>query len=141
MTLAPLPRSSERPTLAVVVTAVGGVTLAVCIAWAISRTSGLSNVSVGNIGVALAVLTIGLVPFVVLALGAVTLGRAVTLVATTLFALVFIAAYLPSSDSATGGGAIGHPVRACTILLVIAACGLIGASEGVRKLHRHRFQA
>ena len=83
-------------------------------------------------------LMVGLVPFVVLAFGAVMLGRAITMAATTVFALVIVVAYLPSLDSST---AIGHSVRASTTLLVVAAFALVGVSEGVRTMRRHRTPA
>jgi hypothetical protein len=118
--------------------AAGGVTLMACIVWSISRSSGLSNVSGEDIAVAPVVLMVGLLPFAVLAFGAVMLGRAITMVATTLFALVIVAAYLPPADSST---AMGHPIRASTTLLVVAAFALIGGSEGVRARRRHRRTA
>lgn len=119
--------------MSVVVT--GAVTLTACIVWAISRSIGLSNVSADDIVVAAVVLMVGLLPFFVLAFGAVTLGRAVTMVATILFALVVVAMYFESPASSS---AIGHPIRASTTLLVVAALALIGLSEGLRALHRHR---
>jgi hypothetical protein len=134
----PQPRGSEHPKLAIIVMVAGAVTLTACIAWSISRSSGLTNVSGGDIAVALIVLMVGLLPFVVLALGAGMVGRAVTVVATTLFALVFVAAYQPSSDSSTGSGST---VITAWFLLVIAAFALIGVSEGVRALRRHRAPA
>ena len=135
---APQPRGIVHSKQTILVMAAGGVTLMACIVWSISRSSGLSNVSGEDIAVAPVVLMVGLLPFAVLALGAVMLGRAITMVATTLFALVIVAAYLPSSDSST---AIGHPIRASTTLLVVAAVALIALSEGGRAIRRHRRPA
>ena len=138
VTTATQTRGIEDSKLAIIVVMTGAVTLTACIAWAISRGSGLANVSGEDVMVAPVVLMVGLVPFVVLAFGAVMLGRAITMVATTLFALVIVAAYWQSSDSST---AIGHPIRASTTLLVVAVFALIGVSEGVRALRRHRSPA
>ena len=138
VTTATQPRGVEDSKLAIIVLMTGAVTLMACITWAISRSSGLSNVSGEDFMVAPLLLMIGLVPFVVLAFGAVMLGRAITLVATTLFALVIVVAYWQFSDSST---AIGHPIRASTTLLVVAAFSLIGISEGVRAMRRHRTPA
>ena len=138
VTTATQPRGVEDSKLAIIVLMTGAVTLMACITWAISRSSGLSNVSGEDFIVAPLVVMVGLVPFVVLAFGAVMLGRAITMVATTVFALVIVAAYLPSLDSST---AIGHPIRASTTLLVVAAFALVGLSEGVRAMRRHRTPA
>ena len=128
-------RGGDYSRLALTVVVAGGITLAGCIGWAISQSSGLSNMSAGDLVLAAVVFLVGLLPFVVLALGAPTLGRATTVAATALFAVAFIAAYGATSDSSTGSG-LG--VITLWFLLTLVAFTLIGVTHLLRAARRRR---